>query len=371
MSEVTPLGFLRVPSSGLADLLWADLSWSDGWSVPEVELRLSAPLSDVTALRGLRGLSVAWPAAPVPLDVVTDLARAGVPMTSSQVPEWVRTADPALAGLLADQSWLAEEGGAASGGIEDVTDLRREEHSVRLRRHGWRSASVVRPAASPLVSVVLATRRPHLLQHALGQLARQRGVDIELLLAPHGFTAPPIEAEFPVTVVEAPASITLGEVLNRAAARASGDYVAKWDDDDWYGPDHLSDLLMARAYAGAEVVGVAQEFFYLEPLGVTVRRTDYTSEVWADHVAGGTILLDTETFRKIGGFGETSFSEDAHLLRAAIEHGARVYRTHGLGYVLRRSAAVNHSWRLPLGHFLRVAGNQWRGFRPSSILEWS
>ncbi|MBO3744584.1 glycosyltransferase family 2 protein [Streptosporangiaceae bacterium NEAU-GS5] len=358
MSEVTPSGFLRTPSTGLADLLW-----SDGWHVPEVDLRLPAPLEDVTALRGMRGLTVAWPAEPVPMDVVAGLAKAGVPMTSPVVPEWARAADPALAALLEDQAWLSPP---PSGGMEDVTDLRREEHSIRLRRHGRHSTAAVRPS----VSVVMASRRPHLLEHAIGQLSRQRDVDIELLLAPHGYTPPSLDAPFPVTVVEAPESILLGEVLNRAAAQASGQYVAKWDDDDWYGPQHLSDLLMARAYAQAEVVGVAQEFFYLEPLGVTVRRTDYSSEVETDHVAGGSILLDLATFKKIGGFGETAASEDAHLLRSAIAHGARVYRTHGLGYVLRRGAARNHSWQLPLKHFLRVAGNQWRGFRPSLILEW-
>ncbi len=46
----------------------------------------------------------------------------------------------------------------------------------------------VRVAAQPSVSVVMATRRPDLLEHALGQVARQRGVDrLELVLAPHGF----------------------------------------------------------------------------------------------------------------------------------------------------------------------------------------
>jgi hypothetical protein len=38
------------------------------------------------------------------------------------------------------------------------------------------------------VSVVLATRRPEMLAFALRQVAQQRGVDLQLVLAPHGFT---------------------------------------------------------------------------------------------------------------------------------------------------------------------------------------
>ena len=50
--------------------------------------------------------------------------------------------------------------------------------------------------------------------------------------------------------------------------------------------------------------------------------------------------------------------------------GGRIYRTHGLGYVLRR-AASGHTWDPGLGHFLdpQRVRDQWRGFHPSSLLE--
>ncbi|MFC7644639.1 hypothetical protein ACFQX6_31070 [Streptosporangium lutulentum] len=60
---------------------------------------------------------------------------------------------------------------------------------------------------------------------------------------------------------------------------------------------------------------------------------------------------------------------DAAFLKAAHAAEARIYRTHGLGYMLRRSVSTDHTWRLSLAHFLRVASNQWRGFRPSLILD--
>ena len=46
----------------------------------------------------------------------------------------------------------------------------------------------VRVAAEPSVSVVLATKRPEMLAFALRQVRKQRGVDLQLVLAPHGFT---------------------------------------------------------------------------------------------------------------------------------------------------------------------------------------
>ncbi|SDQ93837.1 glycosyltransferase family 2 protein [Thermostaphylospora chromogena] len=375
--RATPRGFRRTPERGVEELRWA----GEGWTAAGEPLSEPVTAEAVARLRPLAGLRVEWPgSAPCSLDAVLDLAAAGVPLFARRIPDWVRRADPGLAELLSawdGDAWSQAEG----GGYRSVRDLRREEHSVRLRRHAHRtrragSVQARKDADAALVSVVMASMRPHLLGSALRQIARQRHVRVEALVGLHGVaaSAEPVrravaECPVPVKVVEAPRKTPFGEVLNRAAAMASGDVLAKWDDDDWYGPEHLSDLLMAREYSGADVVGTAAEFFYLEPLRATIRRTDYSSEVWSDHVAGGTILLSTALFRKTGGFAALERGVDADLLKRIHAAGGRIYRTHGLGYVLRRSFSEDHTWRLPLAHFLRVATNQWRGLRPSLILE--
>ncbi|GHH68245.1 hypothetical protein GCM10017673_16660 [Streptosporangium violaceochromogenes] len=371
-SLATPEGFLRPAPEAAADLSWTGREWLAGGE--PVGDRPDA--GEVARLRPLRGLTVRWPDAPAPLGAIVGLAAAGVPLHADGAPPWV---EPGLARLLA--AWRPEEG---EGGPRSVTGLRREEHSVRLRRYGLRAAGAAETAGgpegagapTPTVSVVISSMRPHLLPSALAQIARQRRVEVEVLLGLHGVPAgheavrrAVAESGLPVTVVEAEAAVAFGDVLNLAASRAGGDHLAKWDDDDWYGPEHLADLLLAKSYAGADIVGTAAEFFYLEPLNVTIRRTDYTSEVWSDHVAGGTILLDRTGFTEVGGFPGLPRGVDAGLLKAAHAAGARIYRTHGLGYVLRRSVSAEHTWRLSLAHFLRVASNQWRGFRPSLILE--
>ncbi|WP_248964320.1 glycosyltransferase [Sphaerisporangium perillae] len=363
--DPTPLGYVRTPTAGPADL-----SFEDGRPLlagQAADLPLTA--ADVVPLRPCDGVRVRWPRGRAGvLETIHALAAAGVPVHAEDVPAWVKEADPDLAGLLA--SWAPAPRAETP---RSVSDLRREEHSLRLRRHALRRGPA---AATPKVSVVMSSKRPHLLGSALAQIARQRHVEVEVLLGLHGVPASHEDvrraiAAFPspITVVEADEATPFGEVLHQVAARASGDDIAKWDDDDWYSPEHLSDLLLARAYSGADIVGTAAEFFYLEPLNVTVRRTDYTSEIWSDHVAGGTIFLARAKYQETGGFEGVSRGVDAQLLKTAHAAGARIYRTQGLGYVLRRSLASGHTWQLPLAHFLRVATNQWRGFRPSRILE--
>ena len=336
---------------------------------------------DIGRIRYLRGLRIDWTGHSGPLSAVrtvASLAAAGVPLIGRPVPIWAAALGDPLVELLA----AVEE-------RELADPLTREEHSVRLRRAAlgthsqsvrWRAlaarAGVPLPP-EPLVTVLLCTRRPELVGFALAQIARQRGARFELVLAMHGFTAdvPVVRSalhEFeatgiPITVHEAPADQVFGAVLNDAADRASGTVIAKWDDDDWYGPDHLTDMLMARHYSSADLVGITQDLVYLQELDVTVWRS-YQTEKPSPDVVGSTIVIDRSVLDAVGGFRPLPRAIDSQLLLAVRRNGGRIFRTHGLGYLLRR-AGEGHTWGADMGYFLRRNSRQWSGWRPSALLE--
>jgi len=336
-----PIGFRRDWTRGLVDL---DPAWT---ATPGL----------VDSLRDAQGVRIA---AGADERVVAALAMSGVPLVGSD--DEIDLDDP----------------------------LRREEHSVRQRRAAltehstvaWRQRLAdragVRAAAYPSVSVLLPTRRPALLDFALRQVAKQRatlpGAEVELVLAGHGFAADPAEVrrvlgDLPHTILGLPADTVFGDVLRAATDAAGGDVVLKMDDDDWYGPDVVTDLLLARRYSRAELVGMPAEMVYLEPIRTTVRRRG-PSENYGDVVAGGTMMIDRSLLREIGGFASVPRHVDARLLDAVSAAGGGVYRAHGLGYLLRRTSA-GHTWDPGLGYFLsrRAVVDQWRGFRPSALLE--
>ena len=165
---------------------------------------------------------------------------------------------------------------------------------------GRRSTRSCRRRPSPSVSIVMATKRPEMLEHALAQVrpaARRR--------APRaGAGSARVRSRSDVadaTVVPQPESEVFGDVLNAAVAAATGDVVLKMDDDDWYAPDFVADLLRARAYSGADLVGTADEFYYLADRDLTVQRR-HPGEFYTQWVAGGTLLLDRSLLREVGGF---------------------------------------------------------------------
>jgi hypothetical protein len=175
----------------------------------------------------------------------------------------------------------------------------------------------------------------------------------------------------PLTLVPAPSSTVFGDVLNLAASRASGDLLLKMDDDDWYSPLFVSDLVLARMYSSADVVGMASEFNFVEPLWSTVRH-GFPSEVYRDFVAGGTLMATRSAFVSVGGFRSVRKYVDASLLSAVRQAGGTIFRTQGLGYVLRRTDA-GHTWDPGLEWFTDESrvDEQWTGFTPSRVLEHS
>lgn len=344
------------------------------WDHPVVDLaRISrGPVTEdvVAAARAFQGVRL--PADTRTADLLA-LAISGVPVVTEGV---LDVAPPVAAALDADV---------------DLDDpLRREEHSLAVRRAAfdhhstlaWRSALAdragVRHVGLPPVSALLSTKRPDMLEFALRQVARQRGAEVELVVAAHGFE-PDRDAvrkalgDRPHQVLTFDGSTFFGDVLTAAARAASSEVLLKVDDDDWYSPDAVHDLLMARRFSGADVVGMPSEFVYLhanaERADLTVRRK-HPSEVFARFVAGGTLLLDRGLLRSLGDFRRVRKFVDAQLLSGVEAAGGRIYRTHGLGYILRRTGA-GHTWQRDDEEFRRpdIVASEWSGFQPSRALE--
>ncbi|ABL84075.1 MULTISPECIES: hypothetical protein [unclassified Nocardioides] len=334
---------VREDPARLDERLFNPIGFRSAWERGVVALG-SAPLTPslVAELRDAQGVAVGPDADP---RTVAGLAMAGVPLTGAGFDE-VDLDDP----------------------------LAREEHSLVLRRaaldaHG--SIDWQRP-----VSVLLATRRPEQLDFALAQVARQRGVAaLQLVLAPHGFTVDEawvraaVGPAVDVRLAPASADTIFGDVLHAAAGVADGDVLLKMDDDDWYAPDVVTDLLRARAYSGAQLVGMPAEFHYVAPRDLTVKR-GHPTELYARFVAGGTMLVDRPVLREVGGFRSVRRYVDAQLLTAVTAAGGAIYRTHGLGYVLRRNES-GHTWEVDLDYLLdpsRVE-RSWTGLTPSRLME--
>lgn len=219
----------------------------------------------------------------------------------------------------------------------------------------------------PPVSAVLVSRRPHLVASMVEQVSRFAYPHLEIVVGLHG--APPPqglrEAAFdrPLSVYEFPAEWAFGSVLNATTAHASGALITKIDDDDFYGPDHLWDLVAAHTYSGATLVGKATTVVYLEALDATVRRVFGTRETFTHRVAGSTMLVSKDDLSQLGGWAAIPRAVDTALINAVRKQGGTIYQPHDIGYLYVRSKDPHaHTWSAAeIGHFLQNVNEQWVG----------
>jgi hypothetical protein len=256
-----------------------------------------------------------------------------------------------------------------------VTSFTQELAEISKVREARRS----RITEYPTISVVIATVRPNDLENILSQILKQTLPKFELHLGLHDIDLntkhkaliTKLKArKVSVSTMKFAKSATLGEILTKLCEKSTGAYIAKIDDDDYYGPEHLRDLVDTAIDKGAEVVGRAMNYVYLEPLSISVRRFSPNGiqavELWSDWVCGGTILVKREAAKQAGYFGSGTTAVDKYLLSHVTENGGKIYRTFGAGYIYRRSFTA-HTYVTNYSKYLNNANEQRVGIWPDPI----
>jgi hypothetical protein len=320
------------------------LRWAD--AERRIESWTGLTENDIAALRAVRAVRVADGLDP---RVVAQLCCAGIPVCAKdpgldaalglELTARLRTLDPdALADPIDRESWSI-----------DTRRLALARFAPAARWAATAAALGVPTRPKPTVSVLVATRRTALLPFALAQIARQDWADLQVVLVLHGPTAAdPVVADAtvgfprPLQIVEVGADVVFGRALNIGLDHCAGDLVTKFDDDDWYGPAHVTDLVQAHEHSGALLVGCGGYYVYLAGPDVTIRWTHVPTEAATTWVHGGTILLERAALRALGGFAAVPVGEDAALLTAVRTAGGAIYGIHDLGFCYFRGR--DHTW---------------------------
>jgi hypothetical protein len=363
----TPASLVRVGDDVLQvrrdEQLSLDIDPRRGLSAKQIATLRYVPYVDVTPLVAM--------APPVGAGLLVQLAAAAVPMLVGAL--------PAPVWALLDLVLVRELEVVDAATLESPE--RREAAALRVRRPALAHHSVQAVLSGlsggsprqPQVSALLVSRRTEFLSHALAALRAQTHRELEVVVALHGVPAPAdladaLAAFASSVVLEEPAEAVFGAVLNRATDAANGTYLAKIDDDDWYGPHHVEDMLAALRWSGAQLVGALDEFVYLAHRDVTVRRHDFhRTEKVAGRVAGPTMLLRREDLVAVGGWRAAPSAVDHSLVHNLRDAGATIFRTHALGFVLCRHGR-GHTWNPGDDRFVESSLQQWDGFHAPPAL---
>lgn len=147
-------------------------------------------------------------------------------------------------------------------------------------------------------------------------------------------------------------STSIGAKRNEGCRQANGLIIAQWDDDDIYHPNRLEIQAKPILEGGCEISALGNiSFFGLDDWSFWNCSEKLHQSIFAEDVAGGTLVFLKKVWELTGPYPNTSLREDADFLLKAGKRGARLKKLDGseLFVYLRHEA---NSWQFPLGKFL-------------------
>jgi len=205
----------------------------------------------------------------------------------------------------------------------------------------------------PRVTILLSTNRPQNVEQALQSYARQTYPNRELILILNQsrFDLAAVRAlaqtRTGVRAIQLDETHTLGQCLNAGLDLATGDYIAKMDDDDLYGAEYLWDLVLAARFSQADVTGKGVYFAYVSAADLMgVRYVTHEHSFSERGLAGGTLLVKRGVFDRVR-FQAVPRGTDTHFLYDCEGEGFSFYSADRYNYVMVRQADPGkHTWQV-------------------------
>ncbi|WP_286019534.1 glycosyltransferase [Candidatus Venteria ishoeyi] len=123
---------------------------------------------------------------------------------------------------------------------------------------------------SPKVSIITPTYREDMLSQCLDNFKQQAYPNKELIIVFNG-NKPPSPQEFgldiarqDVKLTHVPSDLFAATCLNHGHAYATGQYCFRMDDDDYYGPNYIMDVMLQATCIDADVFGKAPVPIFFE-----------------------------------------------------------------------------------------------------------
>jgi hypothetical protein len=233
-----------------------------------------------------------------------------------------------------------------------LIEVKREllERRVKYKKHFESSASQGVKRSPPLISIICASQRQANIDIIVENVACQNHAKKEVIVITQSYSSdnvaglrrkleeitPPLKRAI---VIEDNSSSSLGFRQNKALELIQGEYWAKFDDDDRYFPNFLSDMLATCVLGEYDLVAKGAAFYYLELSGcLVIRCPNVVNQVMTNTNLRGSSFFAMNSTAQIMRFGDKQQGEDSDLLRSILKAGLRAYASDPFNYLVTRSS---------------------------------
>mgnify|MGYP001264857754 CR=1 FL=1 len=200
------------------------------------------------------------------------------------------------------------------------------------------------------VSVIVCTKRAECIGNLFDNYFRQKYRYKELIVILNRDGLNPAEyARFAagsadVRIYSRPERQTLGSCLNDGVRLARHPYIAKFDDDDYYAPDYLTESMRDLLRTGADIVGKRAHFMQLANRNSLLFRYYAQANKYVPLVQGATLLMRSRVCRTVA-FPDRNRGECVKFCSDCLSRGYRIYAGSPYHFLaVRNRNSKNHTW---------------------------
>ncbi len=148
-----------------------------------------------------------------------------------------------------------------------------------------------------------------------------------------------------ISVYNLGSKTTLGNCLNFGISKANYEYIAKMDDDDYYGENYLHSSLTSLLTNKVHIVGKSCIYIYFKNEELLGLRHIKRENKFVDRVEGSTLLFSKDIYPEVL-FSDKNLGEDISFCHMAKEKNFQIYSGTRSHYVYLRGDYQNHTWKI-------------------------
>jgi cellulose synthase/poly-beta-1,6-N-acetylglucosamine synthase-like glycosyltransferase len=147
-------------------------------------------------------------------------------------------------------------------------------------------------------------------------------------------------------------NFSLGKCLNFGISKSKYNIIAKFDDDDYYGPKYLSDSIKYFSTTNAGLIGKGATIVYLVGSKILTIRNPSEENKYTNFVNGSTLIFKREVFNKVR-FRDMTVAEDINFCNDCIKAGIKIYSCNKYHHAyFRHPSMENHTWKIKDKEFI-------------------
>ena len=137
---------------------------------------------------------------------------------------------------------------------------------------------------------------------------------------------------------------TLGDCLNFGVLNSSYDIIAKFDDDDYYGPDYITNALLVFEDPNISIVGKNSIYIYFKSKKALI-HVHGAENAMSETVAGATLMFRKNVFYYIR-FEKVNRAEDYFFIEQCKKLDYNIFSTERFDFAVIRQDSEKHTWKI-------------------------